>query len=239
MTTGVRAIWRDDDGKVDEIEYFCGIDVAQLEHIPDFTKVPAVWPRYGGHGGTPVVYTVDARCEPHAPGEVRLVIAYDLEKNLEISEEWEIYPGENTIILKQGHQHGRCEWRSAGSPSFEEVAWEAFDLGTGCARTRSTYRGSRREASFRRIILACDGYRCVLTGEATISALEAAHLIPAANGENDVPSNGITLRADLHRLFDAGLFTLLYRRSSSSVGPRDFQGLSPTPPNPAPAAIDF
>ena len=26
-------------------------------------------------------------------------------------------------------------------------------------------------------------------------------------GENDVPNNGITLRADLHRLFDAGLFT--------------------------------
>ena len=26
-------------------------------------------------------------------------------------------------------------------------------------------------------------------------------------GENDVPANGITLRADLHRVFDADLFT--------------------------------
>ncbi len=26
-------------------------------------------------------------------------------------------------------------------------------------------------------------------------------------GENDIPLNGITLRADLHRLFDACLFT--------------------------------
>ena len=47
----------------------------------------------------------------------------------------------------------------------------------------------------------------MLTEEATIKALDAAHLIPAATGENDVPRNGITLRADLHRLFDAGLFT--------------------------------
>ena len=57
------------------------------------------------------------------------------------------------------------------------------------------------------MILACDDHRCVLTDEATTKALDAAHLIPAAKGENDVPCNGITLRADLHRLFDAGLFT--------------------------------
>ena len=62
------------------------------------------------------------------------------------------------------------------------------------------------------MILAADSHggvpRCVITKEATVKALDAAHLIPAANGENDWPCNGITLRTDLHRLFDAGLFTL-------------------------------
>ena len=57
------------------------------------------------------------------------------------------------------------------------------------------------------MILDYDDHRCVLTCEATTKALDAAHLIPAAMGENDVPPNGIALRADLHRLFDAGLFT--------------------------------
>ena len=57
------------------------------------------------------------------------------------------------------------------------------------------------------MILNCDKHRCVLTGETTIQALDAAHLIPAAMAENDMPFNGITLRADLHRLFDACLFT--------------------------------
>ena len=83
----------------------------------------------------------------------------------------------------------------------------AFDVGAGCARPRATYRGSKREAWFRSVILECDANCCVVTGEAPVQALEAAHLIPAAKGQNDVPSNGITLRADLHRLFDAGLFT--------------------------------
>ena len=69
------------------------------------------------------------------------------------------------------------------------------------------YLRSRRHHRFRNVILACDGHRCVITEETTTQALEAAHLVPARNGENDMPFNGITLRADLHRLFDARLFT--------------------------------
>ena len=42
-------------------------------------------------------------------------------------------------------------------------------------------------------------------------ALEAAHLVPAGNGENDISCNGIMLRADLHRPFIAGLFTFSER----------------------------
>ena len=214
MTTGVRVIWPDaDDGKkTDEIEYFYGIDVDQLDHIPEFTTVPAVWPHY--EGGTPVVYTVDAHCERNGRGEVRLVVVYDPANNPEIVEKWradvhwnKIYWGTNTIVLKQGDRDGHCEWLRAGATEIEEAPWEAFDLGAGRARPGYRYRGSKREAWFRAIILACDDSRCVLTDEATTKALEAAHLIPAANGENDMPFNGITLRADLHRLFDAGLFT--------------------------------
>ena len=71
----------------------------------------------------------------------------------------------------------------------------------------TTLSPSPCSSQFRRIILDADGHRCVLTGECTAAALEATHLIPAKLGENDKPVNGIALRADLHRLFDAGLFT--------------------------------
>ena len=209
MTTGIRVIWPDDARGIDEIEYFYGINVAQLDHIPEFTTVQAFWPGYGSRN--PIEYVVDAHCERNRPGEVRLVVTYDPAKNLKIikiAEECdvEICWGTNTIVLQQRSQNGHCEWLHVGEEDFERIPWEAFDFGAGRARRPRATSRTRREARFREMILACDDHRCVLTGEATTKALDAAHLIPAAMGENDVPSNGITLRADLHRLFDAGLF---------------------------------
>ena len=211
MSTGVRVNWRyAADGKREaapsEIEYFCGIDVHHLDHAPEFTAVPVLWPHYEGGTG---VYTVNAHYERHIPGEVRLVVKYDPENNPELVSRWgenDISWGTNVIVLKQDQQSGSCEWCPDGGDDSEGT-WETFDLGTGCERLRAAYRGSKREVWFRSVILERDAYRCVLTGEATVRALEAAHLIPAANGQNDMPFNGITLRADLHRLFDAGLFT--------------------------------
>lgn len=61
------------------------------------------------------------------------------------------------------------------------------------------------QSSFR--ILVTDAYnrRCAMTGENTLVALEAAHIVPyAADGTHDV-SNGLLLRADFHKLFDVGL----------------------------------
>ena len=216
MTKGIRVNWRPAaDGKREatpyEIEYFCGIDVNHLDQPPEFTTVPAVWPRY--EGGASGVYTVNAHYDRQVPGEVRLVVKYTSENNPELVRRWgedEFSWGTNVIVLKPGQQSGSCEWRPDSDIDNPEGTWtwEAFDLGVGCERPRAEYRGSKREAWFRSVILERDAYRCVITGEATVQALEAAHLIPAANGQNDVPLNGITLRADLHRLFDAGLFTL-------------------------------
>lgn len=56
-------------------------------------------------------------------------------------------------------------------------------------------------------VLVTDAYkrRCAITGENTLFALEAAHIVPYANvGTHDV-TNGLLLRADFHRLFDVGL----------------------------------
>ena len=212
MTTGVRVNWRyaaagKRKAAPNEIEWFYGIDVNHLDHPPEFTTVPVLWPHY--EGGASGVYTVIAHYERQVPGEVRLVVKYDPENNPELVSRWgedDIAWGKNVIVLKQGQQSGSCEWCPNGDDDSEGT-WEAFDLGAGCDRPRAAYRGSKREAWFRSVILELDANRCVLTSEATVQALEAAHLIPAANGQNDVPSNGITLRADLHRLFDAGLFT--------------------------------
>ncbi|MDY0188592.1 MAG: HNH endonuclease signature motif containing protein [Syntrophus sp. (in: bacteria)] len=64
------------------------------------------------------------------------------------------------------------------------------------------------QSAFR--VLVTDAYqrRCAITGESTLIALEAAHIIPySEDGRHDV-RNGLLLRADFHRLFDAGLVSV-------------------------------
>jgi putative restriction endonuclease len=64
------------------------------------------------------------------------------------------------------------------------------------------------QSSFR--VLVTDAYnrRCAITGENTLAALEAAHIVPySTDGSHDV-RNGLLLRADFHRLFDAGLVSV-------------------------------
>jgi hypothetical protein len=64
------------------------------------------------------------------------------------------------------------------------------------------------QQEFRRKIAERDGLRCAISGCEIAEILDAAHLFPRAAGGSDDPRNGIILRADLHRLFDAGLLTL-------------------------------
>ncbi|MDE0423212.1 MAG: HNH endonuclease [Gammaproteobacteria bacterium] len=204
MTIGIEVVWRDDNGHDEEIEYFSGIDVHHLDAIPRFESVPAVWPRY--EGGTSVEYKVRAHAEPGPNNEVHLIVKYKAADNPEIARTFNPWWGTNRIILTHGGREGRCHWRRSDGRE-RTIPWRSFDLAAAQGRPRATYLRSRRYGQFRRIILAADGHRCVLTGESTPAALEAAHLIPAKLGENDKPFNGIALRADLHRLFDAGLFT--------------------------------
>jgi len=65
-----------------------------------------------------------------------------------------------------------------------------------------------QQAKFRRAVFALWGSRCLITKCETLPALEAAHIHRVSEGGNDQAWNGIPLRADIHRLFDAGLITL-------------------------------
>lgn len=66
-------------------------------------------------------------------------------------------------------------------------------------------RVSTREASFRGTVLGRYGARCVVTGCDVAEVLDAAHLIPHADGQLSDPSNGLPMRVDVHRLFDRNL----------------------------------
>jgi putative restriction endonuclease len=61
---------------------------------------------------------------------------------------------------------------------------------------------------FRVKVIDAYGRACAVTGEHSLPVLEAAHIKPYASGGEHAVSNGLSLRSDLHRLFDRGYVTI-------------------------------
>ena len=103
-----------------------------------------------------------------------------------------------THILRNvisGKKNGSSIWYGEPGPGWrmEEVVGER--------RKVTTTKIQRAQARFRSMLLAEDGC-CAVTEETCHDVLEAAHIVPVKNGGQEVLTNGILLRADLHRLYD-------------------------------------
>jgi putative restriction endonuclease len=61
---------------------------------------------------------------------------------------------------------------------------------------------------FRVSVLSAYRYACAVTSEHSLPVLEAAHIRPYADGGGHLIPNGLSLRSDLHRLFDRGYVTV-------------------------------
>ncbi|WP_280254645.1 HNH endonuclease [Nocardia wallacei] len=61
---------------------------------------------------------------------------------------------------------------------------------------------------FRDAVLERDGLLCAITGPCHPTSLEAAHLRKFADHGTHLPEEGLPLRADIHKLFDAGLIAI-------------------------------
>ncbi len=64
------------------------------------------------------------------------------------------------------------------------------------------------QGTFRIAVADAYGGACAVTEEHSLPALEAAHIRPYADAGPHEISNGLLLRADLHRLFDKGYLTV-------------------------------
>jgi len=64
------------------------------------------------------------------------------------------------------------------------------------------------QGSFRTLVIDAYRRKCAVTGETTLPVLEAAHIRPYADRGPHAISNGLLLRSDFHKLFDAGLVTI-------------------------------
>ena len=81
------------------------------------------------------------------------------------------------------------------------------------------------QGSFRVRVLDAYQRRCAVTGERSLPVLDAAHIQPYLGPASNHLQNGVTLRSDIHRLFDAGYVTITpeYRFEVSRRLREDFE----------------
>lgn len=95
---------------------------------------------------------------------------------------------------------------------FSEISAEENKLTSKqkSERAKSYYSRLARpeQAKFRLLLLEAFERKCAITQSAAVEALEAAHIQPFADDGLDEVENGILLRVDLHKLFDAGLIAI-------------------------------
>lgn len=63
----------------------------------------------------------------------------------------------------------------------------------------------RGQAKFRNDLVRRYGERCLVSGCTVMDVIEAAHIWPYRGSEDNAPSNGLLLRADIHTLYDLDL----------------------------------
>jgi hypothetical protein len=107
-----------------------------------------------------------------------------------------------TFDLLRGH----IEIEKETSDSFKEKV-EALLAGTDQREKVRTFVARRSgQQAFRQELLELYSGRCAITGYDVPQALEAAHILEYRGPHTNLAENGILMRADLHRLFDRGLF---------------------------------
>lgn len=80
--------------------------------------------------------------------------------------------------------------------------------GTDDARRIGAIQVRRGQAKFRADLIGAYSGQCAVTGSRIEELLEAAHIVPHAQGTNYRVSNGLLLRADIHTLYDLYLLSV-------------------------------
>ncbi|GEK22377.1 HNH endonuclease [Cellulomonas xylanilytica] len=93
-------------------------------------------------------------------------------------------------------------------PGAEAGAIEALELSDERKRSLRAVVVREGQSRFRAAVLRAYRGRCAITGTDFESVLEAAHIRPYRGKHTNFVSNGLLLRADLHRMWDVGLLAV-------------------------------
>src|SRR3989304_6575124 len=126
-----------------------------------------------------------------------------------IPENWSP-PIQRGLTYDTNNKYGAELWQAVQQRITHNVTRreEVEDIDTERYGNEYLMRARLGQGSFR--ILVTDAYhrRCAVTNEKTLPALEAAHIKSYSKSGPHRTSNGLLLRADIHRLFDDGYVTI-------------------------------
>jgi len=145
------------------------------------------------------------------------------------TDQWIDQPNDFHRAIQQGATYDLTE--GEGKRIWEECLLRARGEDVGVAQVASNRFGAptlivprRGQGIFKIGVTSAYGRACAVTGEHSLPALEAAHILPYAEGGEHHISNGLLLRSDIHRLFDKGYVTVTpdYRFNVSKRLKEDF-----------------
>lgn len=138
-----------------------------------------------------------------------LEIYYGKNLNKHISPQETLW-GVSKIHITNGATSGEVEWNDDTAPETNNTnkTWNIIDNGLHKLPVKVVSKKIKRnQARLRKALLGIDA-SCAITGEKTVSVLEAAHIISSSEFGGEVIENSILLRSDIHRLFDEKLFKI-------------------------------
>jgi len=201
-----------------EIQWVYGIEFIRLSDITGAPQRITTLERWREDAGNQIVsYVANVEAFSKRRAEITLRLRYEREDQHDsrvTNDENGVRWGTSTITWDTSGLTASAEWADAeGSKDWSGPAQKVTVLG-GQSPVDDSKRQSgsvivklrpkQREMRYRLLFMdKC----CVLSAESEEATLDAAHIIPVQLGGREKVENAILLRADLHRLFDSGLFS--------------------------------
>ncbi len=201
---GLQIYWPDNDGGI--LEFY------NLNPQNSLLPSLAIW------GNRKLAYAAQVRIERH--GKETDFIFSENPAAFE-NRGWSLFPGTIRVIVEGPDSEPmplQVLWSADEDSGFEELEqftdWifhppHAVDLRLNPTRTKSlALRTDRPEQALLKLVALSSGARCAISGSEVVECIDLAHIVPVKNGGPDLIENSLLLRADLHRLFDAGLLKI-------------------------------
>jgi hypothetical protein len=148
--------------------------------------------------------------------DVELCLKYQEEDQL--THITDVFWGASVIRWRLGDREGSVDWLGESPPGFNTASVNVRYRDGAPQRTRAPASKVTRplQHALREHLLRLD-VRCVISGESQPDALEAAHIQAVESDGDEFFDNAILLRADLHRLLDAGILHFIVGSDSATV----------------------